>query len=289
MVLAAAIRVPALVSTMLAAMPEEHERGLGGWHAEWETLPEIFLLAAGALSHTTQIVNGLEVHEEKMAHNLAATHGLILAEAVAIALAKHMGRMPAHHLIEKASHQALESGRTLRGVLLEEKQVREHLSAAEIEMLLDPRNYTGSAESMIERGWRIIRSSAKESIAQKATDMPFIDANGTRFNYQIDGPVRAPVIVFSNSLGTTLSMWDSQVPALSQKFRVVRYDMRGHGLTTVTPGPYTIEGLARDVVGLLDALKIERAHFCGISIGGALGQWLGVGQRRRSFQSSRAQ
>ncbi|MGA8022930.1 MAG: 3-oxoadipate enol-lactonase [Candidatus Acidiferrales bacterium] len=106
--------------------------------------------------------------------------------------------------------------------------------------------------------------------------MPFIDANGTRFNYQIDGPVRAPVIVFSNSLGTTLSMWDSQVPALSQKFRVVRYDMRGHGLTTVTPGPYTIEGLARDVVGLLDALKIERAHFCGISIGGALGQWLGV-------------
>lgn len=106
--------------------------------------------------------------------------------------------------------------------------------------------------------------------------MPFIDANGTRFNYQIDGPDHAPVVVLSNSLGTTLSMWDSQVPALSQKFRVLRYDMRGHGLTTMTPGPYTIEGLARDVVGLLDALKIERAHFCGISIGGALGQWLGV-------------
>ena len=110
-----------------------------------------FCSQPGALSHTTQIVNGLEVHEEKMTHNLAATHGLILAEAVAIALAKRMGRMPAHHLIEKASHQALESARTLREVLLEEKQVREHLSAAEIEMLLDPRNYTGSAESMIER------------------------------------------------------------------------------------------------------------------------------------------
>jgi 3-oxoadipate enol-lactonase len=106
--------------------------------------------------------------------------------------------------------------------------------------------------------------------------MPFIDANGTRFNYQFDGPDRAPVVVLSNSLGTTLSMWDSQAPALSQKFRVLRYDMRGHGLTTCTPGPYTIEGLARDVVGLLDALKIDRAHFCGISVGGALGQWLGV-------------
>ncbi|MFZ0881938.1 MAG: 3-carboxy-cis,cis-muconate cycloisomerase [Candidatus Acidiferrales bacterium] len=150
-VLAAAIRVPALVSTMLAAMPQEHERGLGGWHAEWETLPEIFLLAAGALSNTTQIVNGLEVHEEKMAHNLEATHGLILAEAVAIALAKQMGRMPAHHLIERVSRVALESDRTLREVLLEDKQVREHLAPAEIDKLLDPKNYTGSAESMIER------------------------------------------------------------------------------------------------------------------------------------------
>jgi 3-carboxy-cis,cis-muconate cycloisomerase len=150
-VLAAAIRVPALVSTMLAAMPQEHERGLGGWHAEWETLPEIFLLAAGALSHTTQIVNGLEIHAEKMVHNLEATRGLILAEAVAIALAKHVGRMPAHHLIEKASHQALESGRSLRDVLIEDKQVREHLAPAEIDKLLDPKNYTGSAESMIER------------------------------------------------------------------------------------------------------------------------------------------
>lgn len=150
-VLAAATRVPALVSTMLAAMPQEHERGLGGWHAEWETLPEIFLLAAGALSHTTQIVNGLEVHEDKMAHNLEATHGLILAEAVAIALAKPMGRMPAHHWIEKASRQALESGRSLREVLIEDKQVREHLAPAEIDKLLDPKNYTGSAESMIER------------------------------------------------------------------------------------------------------------------------------------------
>jgi 3-carboxy-cis,cis-muconate cycloisomerase len=150
-VLAAAIRVPALVSTMLAAMVQEHERGLGSWHAEWETLPEIFVLAAGALSHTIQIVNGLEVHEEKMAQNLEATRGLILAEAVAIALAKHIGRMPAHHLIEQASRKALESSRTLRDVLAEDKQVRDHLSTAEIDKLMDPKNYIGSAASMIDR------------------------------------------------------------------------------------------------------------------------------------------
>jgi 3-carboxy-cis,cis-muconate cycloisomerase len=136
---------------MLAAMVQEQERGLGGWHAEWETLPEIFLLAAGALSHAMQIVDGLEVHEEKMTHNLAATHGLILAEAVAIALAKHMGKLPAHHRIERTASKALESGRSLRDVLLEDKQVRKHLSETEIDKLLDPKNYTGSAESMIDQ------------------------------------------------------------------------------------------------------------------------------------------
>lgn len=111
--------------------------------------------------------------------------------------------------------------------------------------------------------------------------MPLIDANGAKFNYQLDGPANAPVVVFSNSLGTTLSIWDPQIPALSQKFRVLRYDMRGHGLTAVTPGPYTIGGLAQDVLGLLDSLKVAQAHFCGISVGGAIGLWLGVNSSNR--------
>ncbi len=150
-VLAAAIRVPALVSVMLTAMVQEHERGLGGWHAEWETLPEIFLLAAGALVHMAHVVDGLEVYEEHMTHNLGATHGLILSEAVAIALAKQIGRSPAHQLVERAAHRALESGRSLRELLLEDQEVRAHLSPADIDALLDPRNYIGSAASMIQR------------------------------------------------------------------------------------------------------------------------------------------
>lgn len=111
--------------------------------------------------------------------------------------------------------------------------------------------------------------------------MAFIDANGTTFHYQMDGPAGRPVLIFSSSLGTNFAMWDPQIPALSQKFRVLRYDMRGHGRSAVTPGPYSIEGLARDVLGLLDALKIERAHFCGLSVGGALGQWFGVNAANR--------
>jgi 3-carboxy-cis,cis-muconate cycloisomerase len=147
-VLAAAIRVPALVSVMLTAMVQEHERGLGGWHAEWETLPEICRLTAGALWHTTQVVDGLEIHEAKIAQNLGATHGLLLAEAVAMALAKHIGRLPAHDLVEQASHRALKDSRPLRDVLMEDAKVRAHLSAEDLARLLDPKNYTGSAEKM---------------------------------------------------------------------------------------------------------------------------------------------
>jgi 3-carboxy-cis,cis-muconate cycloisomerase len=150
-VLSAAVRVPGLVSTMLSAMVQEHERGLGGWHAEWETLPEIFSLAAGALSHMIQIVEGMEVHKEKMAENLAETQGLILAEAVAVALAQKLGRMPAHKLVEKCSRQALETKQSLRDVLLQDKEVRVHLSPSEIDKLLDPKHYMGSSDSMIDR------------------------------------------------------------------------------------------------------------------------------------------
>jgi 3-oxoadipate enol-lactonase len=106
--------------------------------------------------------------------------------------------------------------------------------------------------------------------------MADIEVSGTKFHYLFEGPANAPVVMLSNSLGTNLAMWDAQIPALTQKFRVLRYDTRGHGQTAITPGPYTLDGLGRDVVGLLDALHIERAMFCGLSMGGALAQWLGI-------------
>ena len=96
------------------------------------------------------------------------------------------------------------------------------------------------------------------------------------FNCRLDGPEHAPVVALSNSLGTNLSMWEEQMPGLTQRCRVLRYDTRGHGASSVTQEPYTIAQLGRDVVGLLDDLKIRRAHFCGLSLGGVTGMWLGV-------------
>jgi 3-carboxy-cis,cis-muconate cycloisomerase len=159
-ILSAAMRVPPLVSTMLAAMVQEHERGLGGWHAEWETLPEICTLTAGALWHLIQVLDGLEIDEDAMTRNLNATHGLLMAEAVSIALAEHIGKMSAHQLVERASHHAIDSGKSFRDVLAGEKEISQYLSADQIDGLLDAKNYTGATQAMIDR---VIKSSRERS------------------------------------------------------------------------------------------------------------------------------
>lgn len=106
--------------------------------------------------------------------------------------------------------------------------------------------------------------------------MPFADTETTRLQYRLEGPEDGPVLILSGSLGTDLTMWEDQLDALSYPWRLLSYDMRGHGQSAVPPGPYTIEMLARDVLALMDALGIERAAFCGLSIGGMIGQWLGA-------------
>jgi 3-oxoadipate enol-lactonase len=97
-----------------------------------------------------------------------------------------------------------------------------------------------------------------------------------KLHYRVDGPADAPVLVPSNALGTDLELWSANLPAWTTSFRVVRYDQRGHGGSAVPPGRFGIEALGRDVLGLLDELRVERASFCGLSLGGATGLWLAV-------------
>jgi 3-oxoadipate enol-lactonase len=104
----------------------------------------------------------------------------------------------------------------------------------------------------------------------------FTTGDGCPIAYRFDGPADKPVLVLSNSIGTTLNMWDIQIPDLSKQFRVLRYDMRGHGASGVPAGAYSVDRLGRDVIELLDALNISRVHFCGLSLGGIVGQWLGI-------------
>lgn len=148
---AAALRVPGLVATMLSAMVQEHERAAGGWHAEWETLPEIFLLADGALANLVQVVQDLEVDTVRMRDNLDATRGLLLAEAVTTELVPHLGRMAAHRVVERACQRAIAGQRHLRDVLAEQDETRAWLGDDVLARIFDPRQYLGLAELLVSR------------------------------------------------------------------------------------------------------------------------------------------
>jgi 3-oxoadipate enol-lactonase len=104
----------------------------------------------------------------------------------------------------------------------------------------------------------------------------FTTGDGCRIAYRLDGPEDKPVLMLSNSIGATMGMWDLQIPDLAQHFRVLRYDTRGHGASDVPAGAYSFDRLGRDVIELLDALHLSRVHFCGLSLGGFVGQWLGI-------------
>ncbi len=111
--------------------------------------------------------------------------------------------------------------------------------------------------------------------------MPFADLPIVRLHYAFSGPAAAPALILSNSLGTNFSMWDAQAPVLEKQFRLLRYDMRGHGQSSAPPPPYAVPDLARDVLALADSLNITHFHFCGLSIGGMIGMSLALQAPKR--------
>lgn len=149
--LAAAVRAPALVSGLLAGAVQEHERGLGGWHAEWQALPDLAALMAGATRHAADLATGLTVVPERMRANLDLTNGLIMAEAVTMALGERLGRLAAHGRVAEASRRAAAEGRALRDLLAEDGDIVAALGPDALDRLFDPAGYTGSAGAFIDR------------------------------------------------------------------------------------------------------------------------------------------
>jgi len=149
--LAAAIMAPNLAATMFAAQVQDHERSAGPWHAEWPTLPSLLLVTSGALAAIVDIAEGLEVDAARMRVNLEATGGLIMAEAVAMALAEKIGKREAHHLVEAASKKAIAGKKALRDVLTKDTKVTAQLSAERIAKLFEPMAYQGVSQALIDR------------------------------------------------------------------------------------------------------------------------------------------
>ncbi len=147
--LAAAMRAPGLVATMLSSMVQEHERGLGGWQAEWESLPELFRLTAGSLHSARQLISGIVIDADTMREHLDANGRIALSEAVSFALAAKIGKRNAHRLLEQITHTAMERKISLREALIDSPGIRERLSIEEIDEALDAQKYLGSSEIYI--------------------------------------------------------------------------------------------------------------------------------------------
>ncbi len=150
-ILAAAARTPQLVATLFSAMQQDHERGLGTWHAEWETLPELLMLCGGALATARTLVNDWTVDTARMRANLDVTHGLIMAEAVTMALGESMGRLEAHRRVEARCRDALAQQRHLLDVLREDTEITRVLSVEVLERLTDPQHYLGAADTFVSQ------------------------------------------------------------------------------------------------------------------------------------------
>ena len=149
--LAAATMAPNLAATILAAQVQDHERSAGPWHAEWPTLPTLLLVTSGALAAIVDLAEGLEVDADRMRANLDTTRGLIMAEAVTMALAEKIGKSDAHHLMEAASKRAVADKAHLRDVLAADATVSAHLDSAALATLFDPLTYQGASQALIDR------------------------------------------------------------------------------------------------------------------------------------------
>ncbi len=149
--IACARRVRGETSILLAAMAQEHERAAGAWHAEWEALGGALAYTGGAAAAVREVLEGLEVHPDRMRANLDATGGLILAEAVSTALSEHLGRQEAHDLVGAAARRATEGGRPFRDELVDDAEISAHLSAEDVDRALDPAGYLGAAHAFVDR------------------------------------------------------------------------------------------------------------------------------------------
>jgi 3-carboxy-cis,cis-muconate cycloisomerase len=147
------------VPVLLGAVVQEHERAAGAWQAEWQALPRLVCATGATLAYLHGALAGLEIDERRMARNLSGPHGLVMAEALTLALAGQLGRPAAFRLVQQACRRAVEENSDLRSAVLDDERLRAALPEAELDRVLDPRHYLGSTERFVDRALADFRSA----------------------------------------------------------------------------------------------------------------------------------
>ena len=274
--LAGARQAPGLVANLLAAMEHEHERAAGAWHAEWGPLRELLRATGSAAAWLRDCLEHLEVDPERMRANL---DDAMLAERVAGAIGGPDAATACARRSPAGARWPTSRASTSPPTRPTACSTRPPTSApptssstarsARTPIVHDP---GGCRTSVVARPHMAGPTfDGKEAVMAGAVDV----------GYEIAGRDDGPVLVLSNSLGSTGAMWDPQVPRLAERLRVVRYDHRGHGGSPVPPGPYSLDDLGADALALLDRLGLERVHWCGLSLGGMVGMWMAINAPER--------
>ena len=261
--IACARRTPGLVASMLLASVGEHERGAGSWQVEAEVLSDLLRLSGSGIAAVRSLLEGLEVDPLAMRSNINRAGGTLMAEALETALATELYRAEARALLRRSPREPSSE------VPLSPMRRRRSLRFCGLWVT-----------SALPQRWTRLATSAPLMFSSIVHWPPTPSGGGIdvacSVHHIVEGPEDGPVVVLLNSLGADISMWEPQAEVLKWHFRTVRLDTRGHGRSPVPPGPYTIEDLGGDAIALLDRLGIERASFCGVSLGGAIAMWLAV-------------
>ncbi|WP_306360236.1 3-oxoadipate enol-lactonase [Nocardia sp. CC227C] len=301
---AGAAQAPGLVATLLAAGAQEHQRAAGSWHAEWRPLTELLRSTGAAVHWLRTSLSRLRIHPKRMRDNLTRTGGLLLAERVTTALTPVVGRLAAHDAVTACAARAAAGEGEFAHLLAAHPLLAPHLDLARVEALLEPASYLGSTATFVRRAVtahdadrarvpRWPRDAEGESAADAggAAVADRTRARGAahaaaptsvRVHSYVHGDPDGVPLVLLNALGSDASIWDVYVqPLVDNGFRVIRYDMRGHGDSPVPEGPYALADLGADVEALLDRLGVAAAHLTGISLGGMAALWLARHRPRR--------
>jgi 3-carboxy-cis,cis-muconate cycloisomerase/3-oxoadipate enol-lactonase len=268
-----ASRTPGLVAALLAGLPlNEHERGLGGWQSERAVIEDLLLLSHGAAAALSESIAALTVDEARMARAIADTNGFYAGEAAVALLAGRVGHGEAARLVDQAMAAASAEGRSFAEALRDTATDAGRLDDGELARLADPAAHLGQAKAFAAA----LVAAARGAGTPARPTLGFLARGGIDVHFRCDGRAANPAIVLSNSLGTDLTMWDEAAALLAPHFHVVRLDLRGHGLSGAPQPGIAVDDLADDVVAVIDHLGIERAVFCGVSIGGLIGQSVAI-------------
>lgn len=273
----AALRAPQLGATLhLASAFAVDERPDGAWHAEWPTLRELLRLALGASWHVSALAARLRVDSAAAARNLAGTRGLIVAERLSIVLGPVLGADGVEAIVAAVTAGA-DLGDSIRRAL--DAHGRAGLEI-DVDALIDPAGYTGAAGALVDDAVRALRArggGAPVTTPTVAFTAPIGPSASSGTGGARSGTDRSsagdprPLVVLGPSLGTSTILWEDVVPALAADYRVVAWDLPGHGASVAADEPFTTGELADAVAAGVRELAADRVLYAGVSLGGAVG------------------